>query len=69
MVAITRAEYDTCIYCGEPVRHITVSGGLGKLLSRHTRHVREVRDPVKRCRYDAGPEPGSLALASFPGDM
>jgi hypothetical protein len=68
MVAITRADYDTCIYCGEPVRHLTTSTALGKLRSRSTRHVREVRDASKRCRYDAGPEPGSLALASFPGD-
>jgi hypothetical protein len=68
MVAITRADYDTCTCCGEPVRHLTVSSGLGQVRSRETHHVRQIRDAGKRCKYDGGPDVGSLALASFPGD-
>jgi hypothetical protein len=69
MVATYRAEYDTCTCCGESVRHIVVLNWLGRLRSRRTTHIREIRDPAQRCKYDRGPELGSIALAAFPGDM
>jgi hypothetical protein len=68
MAVINRTEYDTCIVCGEPIRHSIRFSSLGRLQARATSHVRQVRDPAKRCRYDHGPELGSMALVKFPGD-
>jgi hypothetical protein len=62
-------DYDTCMWCGEPVRRLTVSGLLGKVRSRTTTHVRHVRDEDNRCRYDDGPYAQSNASAPFPGDI
>jgi hypothetical protein len=68
MAANTRTEYNTCKACREPIRQLSVSTPLGKLKSRTTSHVRQVRDPDQRCKYDHGPGLGSLALVKFPGN-
>jgi hypothetical protein len=69
MAATNQIEYDTCMFCGEPVRRLTVSGVLGRVRSRTTSHVRHVLDLTNRCKYDDGPYAESNALAPFPGDV
>jgi hypothetical protein len=68
MAVVNCIEYDTCAYCGEPVRRLTVSGVFGRVRSVTTGHVRHVRDPHNRCKYDNGPYAESNPLAPFPGD-
>ncbi len=68
MVAKYSTEYDTCTFCGEPVRHVMVSSWMGRAGTHTTSHVRSVRDISKRCRYDSGPEAGATARLTFPGD-
>ncbi|WP_270888633.1 hypothetical protein [Pedococcus sp. 5OH_020] len=55
-----------CPACGKAVETTTVTGRRAD--HRLTIHVHPEPNAAERCRYDAGPEVGALAIDKFPGD-
>jgi hypothetical protein len=55
-----------CPQCGKAVETTCLTDRVGD--HRITVHVHPEPDADERCRYDAGPETGAVALDTFPGD-